>query len=102
MPKVADQSFINSLMFTKYAHWGYEDEFRAYIKLQDCEDGLYFVNFGAEMKLRQVLIGAESIVSRAELKTALGDRGRRVEKFRVRAAFGSFNIVRQKDEGLWR
>jgi len=102
MPKFADQSFIKSLMFTKYVHWSYEDEFRAYISLQECEDGLYFANFAAEMKLRQILIGTESSVTRAEVATALGERKRRVESFKVRAAFGAFNIVRQKDEELWR
>jgi hypothetical protein len=52
--------------------------------------------------LKQVLVGAESQVTRSQVSDALGDHhGKNVEVFKVRAAFRSFQIVRNKNEKLW-
>jgi hypothetical protein len=95
------QTFMQKLLYTKFAHWSYEDEYRLYVSLNDQENGLYFVPFSEELSLRQVIVGAESAVTRAQVSSALGPTASDVEQFKARPAFKSFRIVRQNDEGLW-
>lgn len=95
------EAFVRKLLYTKFAHWSYEDEYRLYVSLNDQENGLYFVPFSEELTLRQVIVGSESAVTRAEISRALGTLANEVEQFKARPAFKSFKIVRQKDERLW-
>ncbi|MBK8163989.1 MAG: DUF2971 domain-containing protein [Gammaproteobacteria bacterium] len=94
-------SFMRKLLYTKFAHWSYEDEYRLYVQLVDQEDGLYFVPFSDELKLRQVIVGCESTESRADISNALGADSHLVEAFKARPAFRSFKITRQKDDRRW-
>lgn len=96
-----NKAFVGKLLYTKFAHWSYEDEYRFYISLTDQENGLYFVPFSDELMLKQVIVGSESAVTRAEVSMALGTLANEVEQFKARPAFKSFKIVRQKDERLW-
>lgn len=100
-PEKADETFVRKLLFTKFAHWSYEDEYRVYEDLDTQENGMYFADFSPEIALRQVIVGCESTISRAELSTALGTLAGEVEVFKARAAFRSFRIVRNKNAALW-
>jgi len=95
------ETFVQKLLYTKFAHWSYEDEYRLYVSLNDQENGLYFVLFSEELSLRQVIVGAESAITRAQASSAIGALASDVEQFKARPAFKSFKIVRQKDEQLW-
>jgi len=95
------ESFIEKLLYTKFAHWSYEDEYRLYVALNDQENGLYFVSFSDELILKQVIVGSESSVARADVSNALKALSGSVEQFKARPAFKSFKIVRQKDDRLW-
>jgi len=57
--KEIDIVVANSLLFTKYVDWHYEREARIYASLkdQDAETGLYFVDFGDQLVLREVIAG---------------------------------------------
>ena len=90
-------------MFTKYAHWRYENEVRCFVTLEDRdpEKNMYFADFSDSLKLVQVIVGAESKVTREALREALGDLARDVEVFKVRLAFKSFRVVRQRNQKLW-
>lgn len=90
-------------LFTKYAHWKYENEVRVLVKLEetDPETGLYFEDFSDDLKLVQVIVGAESTLTRLDISKALGDFAPRVEAFKARLAFKSFKVVRQRTERLW-
>lgn len=100
-PATIDESFMQSLLFTKFIHWGYEDEYRSYVSLEDEDSGFYYANFSESLNLKQVIIGAESNITRTQIDTALGDLKNKVEVFKARAAFKSFRIVRNKDDSLW-
>jgi hypothetical protein len=100
-PSVIDESFMVQLLFTKFSHWSYEDEYRLYTTLEDCDSGLYYYDFGSTLTLKQVIVGAESGITRAQLAEALGSLSNSVETFKARASFKSFRVVRNKNASLW-
>ncbi|HEY2069476.1 MAG TPA: DUF2971 domain-containing protein [Rhizomicrobium sp.] len=102
-PRQIDEPTVTKLLFTKFSHWRYENEVRSFVTLEDRDPdtGLYFAEFSARLKLAQVIVGAESNLSRAELGDALGDMSERVETLKARLAFGSFRVVRQRKNTLW-
>lgn len=100
-PSEIDEQFVQNLLFTKFVHWSYEDEYRAYAILEDEENGLFYAKFSASLVLKQVIIGAESTITRDQISEALGNMQSKVEVFKARAAFKSFQMVRNKDESLW-
>lgn len=91
------------LLTTKYSHWRYEAEWRAFLRLEsrDPDMGLYFTDFSEKLKLVEVVVGAESTISRAELREALGDQASRVRQVKARLAFGTYRVVLQRDQKLW-
>jgi hypothetical protein len=102
-PRQLDPDLARRFLFTKYSHWRYEDEVRCFVTLQDKDPstGLYFAEFSDSLRLRQVIVGAESTVTRQELRNALGDLTETVDVFKTRLAFRSFRVVRQRNERLW-
>ncbi|WP_061038803.1 DUF2971 domain-containing protein [Vibrio coralliirubri] len=83
------------LLTTKFAHWSYEEEYRVFVELNTREDGLYYAPFSSDMKLKQVIIGACSKATRRQVIESIGGDVC-VEIFKARAAFKSFNIVRNQ------
>lgn len=102
-PRQLDAALALKFLFTKYSHWRYENEFRCLVELDepDSDKGLYFADFSDQMRLRQVIVGAEASVSRQQLRNVLGDLAPSVEAFKARLAYRSFRVVRQKNERLW-
>jgi Protein of unknown function (DUF2971) len=98
-----DQDSVEKLMLTKYAHWRYERELRMFVPLEkgQSENGLFFHQFAAHMRLAEVIVGALSAVSRNEVTKALGSLVSEVEVIKARLAFRSFRVVRQQDHRLW-
>ena len=95
------EALVQKLLYTKFAHWSYEDEYRVYVQLDEEEQGLYFVSFGQGMVLREVIVGHECALTRDDIATAFGDHERDVSRFKVRPAFRSFRMVRQKRDRMW-
>lgn len=102
-PRELPVDYVTKLLFTKYTHWKYENEYRAFVTLEekDNDTGLYFAEFSDQMTLKQVIVGAESSVSRQQLSEALGSELQHVEKIKARLAFKSFSVVRQRKKSLW-
>lgn len=96
------QSFFDSALFTKFLHWSYEDEYRVYLSLSEEENGTFYKPFSDDLKLRKIIVGARSNISRNMIVDALGNLNGVVDCFKARPAFRSFRIVRNKNEGLWR
>jgi hypothetical protein len=48
-----------ALLWTKFKHWQYEEELRAFIELSQAvkESGRYFYRFGEDLRLREVILG---------------------------------------------
>ena len=102
-PHQVDSETARQFLFTKYAHWRYEDEVRCFVNLEqrDPETNLYFTEFSPQLNLREVIVGACSNLTRATVNQALGDNLDQVAVFKVRLAFKTFKVVRQKNKGLW-
>lgn len=100
-PDVLDEIFMKKLLFTKFIHWKYEEEYRSYLSLEEKIDGIYYANFSDSLALKRVIIGDQCQLTHAEISAALGDLEKEVQVFKVRAAFKSFEIVRNKNNSLW-
>ena len=98
-----DPEIVTKFLFTKYAHWKYENEVRGFVTLEeiDPEKNMYFADFSDNLRLVRVIVGAESTLTRAEIHDALGDLASRVETFKTRLAFKTFRVVRQRNSKLW-
>jgi len=102
-PRELGADSAQQLLFTKYHHWRYENEFRAFVTLEDVdqESRLYFADFSDNLALKEVIVGARSNVTRAQLASALGSLAGSVVALKARLAFGSFSVVRQRKGELW-
>lgn len=86
---------------TKYEHWAYEDELRAFVPLDECDaSGRYFSDFGELLRLREVIIGARSSATRRQVREAL-DGLAGVASFKARLAFGNYRVVTQRSSSRW-
>jgi hypothetical protein len=94
------------LLTLKFEHWQYEQEHRLFVRLDEKEEetGLYFFDFGGSdtVKLREVIVGAQSQISAQEVAEALGDMAPKVVVRKARLAFRSFEVVRRRNQDLWR
>ena len=95
------ERWMRDVLSTKYSAWKYEDEARCFARLEVEENGLYFKGFDKGLILKEIQVGFQSEVTRAQVASAVGDDYGCVESFKVRPAFGSFQMVRNKDESLW-
>lgn len=97
-------AFMLELSCTKFSHWKYENEVRVFVGVdpEDTENGLYFMPFSPQLALREVIVGAESRIGRAELASALGDLRGAVEARKARLAFRTFRVVTQRRADQWR
>lgn len=98
----AEAVFIRSIN-TKFSHWQYEEEMRVRLNLEgkSREDGFYYAEFSDELDLREVVVGANSSITRSELSDALGEIEPSVRAIKARLAFKTFSVVLQKDAALW-
>jgi hypothetical protein len=100
------EKHMRDLLTLKFKHWEYERERRIFLQLdksdQDGEN--YFFSFAEdrEVRLRRVIVGARSQVSREQVQEALGGLSAKVTAFKGRLAFHKFEVVRQKKSDLWR
>jgi hypothetical protein len=100
----AAEAYMLRPLTTKFSHWRYEGEWRAFLALddRDPETGLCFADFSENIRLREVIVGAMSTVTRQELAEALGDLAPTVAVVKARLAFQTFKVVRQLKAALWR
>ncbi|MQU60987.1 DUF2971 domain-containing protein [Pseudomonas helleri] len=97
----SEPEWMRKFLYTKYSHWSYEDEVRAFVALDTEDCGLYFKNFDSSISLVEVQVGFNCELSRSRVSEALGDLSSHVEVFKVRPAFNSFKMVRNLDGSLW-
>ena len=97
----ADEESLMKVLTTKYKQWEYEDERRVFANLDDCDarTGLYYVDFGPTVVLREIVLGARCtrpVGEFARLVTASRRVLKPVTIFKARPAFETFTMVRQK------
>ena len=94
---------MKKFLVTKFSHWRYESEVRFFVPLEDKDpqSGHYFFYFSDRLRLEQVIVGAESTISRSQIGELLEVQHGNVERFKVRPAFTSFRIVRNWKASVW-
>jgi hypothetical protein len=82
------------MLFTKYANWSYEKEVRCFRPLlENTKSGdLYFMDFGKELRLVEVIAGARCKVTENELRSAI-EPLKGVKLTKARAGFRRFEVV---------
>lgn len=103
----SNKSAMHQCLITKFSHWRYEREWRLFLQLDhttkdSCDN--YFKEFEKNMRLTQIIVGSESEVTRSDVESSMatGKHAKQdVEHFKSRAAFRSFEIVRNRDSALW-
>lgn len=97
------QRLLMALWRTKFSHWSYEEEVRVMLMLDNfpSEGDFHFHPMDERLKLRQVIVGCESKFSRSQVHDALGGGCEDVEVFKVRPAFKTFKLVRNRNSKLW-
>lgn len=93
MTDAEHEAFSRKALFTKFAHWIYEEEIRVWGHLAHKENDLHFVAFSGDMQLKEVIIGQRSSVSKQQIMTALGSLGGEVAIKRARAAYDKFEMI---------
>lgn len=96
------EEWMRKVLSTKYSQWDYEDEARCFLNLDSKVGDYYFKSFDDDMVLKEVQVGFHSEITRVQLAEKLGSLSGSVTSFKVRPAFGSFHMVRNADESLWK
>lgn len=91
---------IEALLTTKYKDWSYEREWRHLRRLseepQTDTTHMHFVNFGPDLMLREVILGARSKLTVQEAALQVDAIDHSVKLFKVRAMFGEFKMVKDR------
>ena len=95
-----DSTFSEKLLLTKFKHWQYEQEYRVIRLLEHFEkhNGLYFQPFNEHIKLRNIIIGCQSKITKQKLLENLSPIDKSVEIIYSRPAFKSFKIVKHRNK----
>jgi hypothetical protein len=103
MNRTSRSEMMEQQFHIKHSQWRYEKEVRQVFMLESAkkEKDLYFRDFSTIGKLSQVIVGCGSKITRTTLRKSLSAAHADVECFKVRTAFKSYRIVRNKDASLW-
>jgi len=105
LPKVTDfnkdqmVSKIDKATYTKFDHWQYEQEYRTFVNLdeKDGETNLYFLDFGPETVLKEIVLGPKCVLTSRDLRKKTSGS---VKFTTARLAFQTFEVVPQKNRKL--
>jgi hypothetical protein len=89
-----DEAIGLRLMTTKYEGWDYEDEVRLFVGLSesDLETGMYFYDFGKDVVLKEIILGARSTLTRPAIAKLLPDHQPAPKIIKARLAFDTFVV----------
>ena len=100
-PDIEDEEdWARKVLGTKFTQWSYEQEVRIFAELKDLQGQHYFRRFDDQMVLREVQVGFNSPITRAEISELLINH-MDVDFFKVRPSFGKFEMIENKDVSLW-
>ena len=104
-PEHLDEDFLWKLLSTKSQAWKYEKEWRVFLTLREgvwneCAGRvLYFADFGSELVLRSVILGAENKTSATEVLQATQGYNEPVQISRMRLSCCKFELEEYPLEG---
>ena len=87
---------------TKLVHWSYEKEWRVFLTLDtptfDKLTGraLYFADFGSELILREVILGARNTDTAKDVRQALKGYSKAVKIRRMHLSCGKFELIERQ------
>src|SRR5208282_6610932 len=97
-----DGEFSWKILSTKYKGWEYEKEWRVFLTLEtptwseSARRGLYFAEFGADLLLREVILGAENPEPLEDVFSFLGHCSDSVQVFKVQLSASRFELTRNE------
>lgn len=99
LKKNPDSAFAERFMTTKYQAWSYEKERRLYVKLdeRDPKSGMYFYNFGPNLKLREFILGHRCETTLAIARKLVSKFQPEAITYKARLAFNTFDVVPNKN-----
>ena len=101
-----NEKLIQKLLFTKYEHWAYEEEYRVYTRLKepDAISNLYFKDFGNDLALKKVIVGPMCDATYDDIINILGvSVSTKVVIIKARLAFNTYKVVKNRNPGnAWR
>jgi len=88
------EALLNRVRMTKATDWAYEREYRveSALKIKDPATGLHYVDFGAQIALREIIIGYRCNWTVAAVRPMLGPVAQSVRICNARPAFGKFEM----------
>lgn len=89
---------LEQVVTTKYAQWAYEEEWRLFAKLEERDpvNDEFYLPFGPNFRLREIIVGARCPKSVGSFKKLLGRVEQPITIIKARPAFESFTIVKQQ------
>ena len=84
--------FVRNLLTTKFSHWSYEEEYRAFVPLHKKDGDHFFFNFSDDLILREVIFGLRAETCDDEIDDAIKKLQGEVKKFRVSAHDTRFEL----------
>jgi hypothetical protein len=92
------QSFVTSLLYSKFSSWKYEEEERSYVRLdpKTKEGGLYFLPFSQQMCLREVILGPRCELPLKQVRALVEGFESPVHVTKSRLAFTKFKVVENR------
>lgn len=90
-----DEDLMASLLFTKYEHWAYEEEVRAFVDLdyRTVEDGIYYYIFSEDLVLREVILGPLCALPIGRVRSLVSSFEEKIWVMKARLAFKFFRVV---------
>lgn len=93
-----DEEAMEKLLYTKFQHWAYEEEVRAYVDLDpsEKEDGIFYYPFDERLRLREVILGPLCAIPIERIKALVYGYSEKVFVIKSRLAFKFFKVVRDE------
>jgi hypothetical protein len=90
-----DKEILDLLLHTKFESWRYEQEWRVLLNLGDSisEGGLHFYRFNEQLKLTEVILGAECSIAHREVQHLVATHHPQANTIKARLAFEKFRIA---------
>jgi Protein of unknown function (DUF2971) len=88
-------ALLSKVRMTKATDWSYEREYRveSALRIKDPVTGLYYVDCGPHLALREVIVGHRCGWTAGTIRPMLGTVSQRVRICKARPAFGRFEMV---------
>ena len=99
---ITPSEYIEAVGFIKYKGWSYEKEHRFFVELNDCKciEGNYFLRFGSDLRLKEVIIGPAHPAKNNKIYTKTASylieliKKNGAELIVSRPEFGGYKIIR--------